>query len=487
MELTDSVDEKELLDNMPPMLKDTHFYKMGPKYRGKVRDNYTSDGKRVIVATDRLSAFDRIITTIPFKGQLLNQTTAFWFEETKNIAPNHVVGVPDPNVMITKQCEPIKVEMIVRGYLTGSSWRTYEKAKERGVTPMKSGVELPRGMRKDERFDEPILTPSTKEEFGIHDVDISRGKILESGLVSKKNYEQMEEYSLALFEKGTEICAKQGIILVDTKYEFGIDADGNLTVIDEIHTQDSSRFWVEKRYEDLFEKGETQSQLDKEFGREALMEEGFMGDGRIPTIDKKFWARLARRYVTLYEKLTGRKFDAGEAYASSIEERIAGNLADLGYDTSPYATVPIVMGSEKDMDYAQSIGEEVKKWNIDVEYHVASAHKAPKWLSGTLDSLEARGDVHGIVAIAGLSNGLGPSAGAHTGLPVITTTPTDSHDARYNSEVMSAVLAPSNAPVGFVGGRPVNVALQAVKQVGSAVPDLKSDIKFYLDRECGRL
>jgi len=483
MSATISLTQQDVLNAWPNRLWNTHFYGIGQKYRGKVRDNYLDpkNGQRVIISTDRLSAFDRIITAIPFKGQLLNQLSGFWFEKTRHIAPNHVVSVPDPNVTITQECTSLPIEVIARAYITGSAWRDYARGERQ-----KSGVPLPNGLRKNEKLAETILTPSTKEDFGIHDEDISREKILADKIVDKDVYEQMEEYTLKLFGYVARHCAKNGLILVDTKVEYGLDADGRLVVIDEIFTQDSSRFWLLEPYEELFEAGDDQEQLDKEFIRQPLLKTGFKGDGEKPKLKDEEFAELMPRYVTSFEKLTGEAFQPAD-YATSIDGRIAANLAKEGYDTDKYAVVPIIMGSDTDMPYAEKIGVEIKKWNVNVEYHIASAHKAPKWLMPKIDALGEREDVYGIVTLAGLSNGLGPVTGAHSGLPVVTTSPTDTKTARYEHEVMSAALTPSYAPVGFVGGKPINVALQALKHIGSSMPDLRKDIKFYLDANGGRL
>ncbi len=217
-------------------LKETEFSNLGEFYQGKVRDNYTKKDKRIIIATDRLSAFDRVITTIPFKGQLLNQVSSFWFEKTKEIVKNHIIDIPDPNVSVVHQCKTVPVEVVIRGYLTGSMWRDYDKGKPT------SGIMPPNGMKKNQKFDEIIVTPSTKAESG-HDIYLPREEILKRGLVDKDVYEQIEEAAFKLFKFGQEFCEKNGLILVDTKYEFGVK-EGELMVIDEIHTQDSSRFCI---------------------------------------------------------------------------------------------------------------------------------------------------------------------------------------------------------------------------------------------------
>jgi len=299
---------------------------IGKKYEGKVRDNYLLGDKRLIITTDRISAFDRVLCTIPFKGQVLNQTSAFWFEKTKDIIKNHVIDVPDPNVMVVKECKLIPVEMVVRGYLTGvtktSAWYSYERGNRNFC-----GNELPEGMKKDQKFEKPIITPSTKAEKGKHDESISGEEVLKRRLVDKKIYREMEKAALALFDFGTKLVAKNNLILVDTKYEFGLDLDGNLTLIDEVHTPDSSRFWIKDTYEDLFSKGQEPQKLDKEYVRQWLADKGFIGDGDIPEIPDDIKIEAAKRYITAYEMITGNDFDAEN---ENVLNRIENNLKKSG-------------------------------------------------------------------------------------------------------------------------------------------------------------
>ncbi len=306
--------------NLTNTVDATDFPNLGTKYQGKVRDNYTlADGRRIIVATDRLSAFDRVITTIPFKGQLLSELSNFWFEKAKAV-PNHVLSVPDPNVTVVKECEPFAVEMIVRAYITGSAWRAYQKGGD------VSGIKFPAGLQKNQKLGTIVITPSTKAEVGVHDEAISREAILSKGLVPRETYEMMEEYTLKLFEIGSKICADNGLILVDTKYEFGKDKDGNLVVIDEIHTPDSSRFWIKDTYQDLFTKGDEPDILDKEFFRGWLMEEkNYMGDGPIPDVPADIKVQLAQRYKQSFETITGKPFQPGVSELP-VKERIVQNL-----------------------------------------------------------------------------------------------------------------------------------------------------------------
>ncbi|MFH0867837.1 MAG: phosphoribosylaminoimidazolesuccinocarboxamide synthase [Candidatus Woesearchaeota archaeon] len=320
--LLDKIIQKQLNNN----LEKTNF-SIGKKYEGKVRDNYVLDDKRIIIVTDRISAFDRVLCAIPFKGQVLNRTTAFWFDKTKDIVQNHVIEVPDPNVMVVKECKLIPVEMVVRGYLTGvtktSSWYNYEK----GVRNF-CGNKLPEGMKKNQEFEEPIITPTTKAEYGAHDESLSGKEIVEKGLVNEKLYRQMEKVALELFDFGTKLVADNNLILVDTKYEFGLDENGNLTLIDEIHTPDSSRFWIKDTYEKLFSEGKEPEKLDKEYVRQFLAEKGFIGDGDIPEIPDKVKIEAAKRYIKAYEMITGNEFIAKN---EDVLERIEKNLKKSGY------------------------------------------------------------------------------------------------------------------------------------------------------------
>ncbi|MDY4899560.1 MAG: phosphoribosylaminoimidazolesuccinocarboxamide synthase, partial [Sodaliphilus sp.] len=291
-------------------------------YHGKVRDVYSiGNDILVMVATDRISAFDVILPKgIPSKGQVLNQIAASFLDATADIVPNWKLATPDPMVTVGKKCEGFAVEMIIRGYLTGSAWRAYKE----GCREI-CGVKLPDGMRENERFPEPIITPTTKAAEG-HDEDISREEIIAKGIVSKEDYEQVEKYTRALFARGTEIAASKGLILVDTKYEFG-KADGKVILMDEIHTPDSSRYFYADGYQEKFEKGEPQKQLSKEFVRQWLIENGFMGkEGQqVPEMTDEYCETVSQRYIELYEDITGKKFVpcADEDLAARIEKNVS--------------------------------------------------------------------------------------------------------------------------------------------------------------------
>ncbi len=309
---------------------DFHFAgQTGEPYRGKVRDVYTVNGNLLaIIATDRISAFDVVLPKgIPYKGQILNQIASKFLDATAHAVPNWKLAVPDPMASVGIRCEGFKVEMIIRGYLTGSAWREYAA----GVREI-CGVRLPDGMRENERFPEPIITPTTKADEG-HDENISRDEIIARGIVSEADYNVMEQYTRTLFEIGTKMAAEKGLILVDTKYEFG-KHDGKVILIDEIHTPDSSRYFYAEGYRELFEAGKPQRQLSKEFVRQWLIENGFMGrpGEKVPEMTDEVCESISERYIELYEHLTGEKFvkaDTGADIASRIEKNVAHCLAEL--------------------------------------------------------------------------------------------------------------------------------------------------------------
>lgn len=307
-------------------LTTTDFQFEGQKsvYHGKVRDVYTvKNDLLVMIATDRISAFDVVLPKgIPYKGQMLNQIAARFLDATADIVPNWKLATPDPMVTVGLRCEGFPVEMIVRGYLCGSAWRAYKNGAREIC-----GVNIPDGMRENQRFEKPIITPTTKAEYGMHDEDISKEEILKSGLVSAEDYALLEKYTMELFLRGSEMAAKRGLILVDTKYEFG-KRDGKIYLIDEIHTPDSSRYFYMEGYEDRFEKGEAQKQLSKEFVREWLMENGFQGkDGQsVPEMTDEIVAGISERYIELFENISGEQFN--KAISDDIAGRIEKNIRE---------------------------------------------------------------------------------------------------------------------------------------------------------------
>ena len=301
-----------------------NFKRQTKVYHGKVRDVYFIDDKYlVMVASDRISAFDVILPEgIPYKGQVLNQIAALFLDETSDIVPNWKIATPDPMVTVGKLCKPFPVEMIIRGYLTGSSWRTYKSGKREIC-----GVPIPDGMKEHQRFEKPIITPTTKADEG-HDEDISREEIIRQGLISEEDYKQIEEITYKLFQRGSEIAAKHGLILVDTKYEFGKIGD-QIYLMDEIHTPDSSRYFIADQYEECFEKGLPVKQLSKEFVREWLMANGFQGQEgqQVPEMTTEIVNSISERYIELYEKVTGKKFEKADD-SDDILTRIEKNISD---------------------------------------------------------------------------------------------------------------------------------------------------------------
>lgn len=303
----------------------TNFNFPGQKsvYHGKVREVYTLENDRLLmVATDRLSAFDVVMPKgIPYKGQILNQIATKMMKATEDLVPNWLTSVPDPNVAIGMACEPFKVEMVIRGYMSGHAAREYKLGKR-----MLCGVAMPDGMIENDKFPEPIITPATKAEMGDHDEDISREDILKRSIVSEADYLQLEDYTKKLFQRGSEIAASRGLILVDTKYEFGKTKDGKIVLIDEIHTPDSSRYFYADGYSERQEKGETQKQLSKEFVRQWLIKNDFQGlkGQKVPFMSDEYIETVSERYIELYENITGEKFV--KADVSAIQERIEKNV-----------------------------------------------------------------------------------------------------------------------------------------------------------------
>lgn len=322
------VQEKTILKALGGVLKTIDIPGLGEKHQGKVRDFYFVDERRILITTDRQSAFDVILGYIPYKGAVLNLLSAFWFKKTRKIVPNHMIFVPDSNVMISHNCQPIPVEMVIRGYITGvtktSIWHSYQQGER-----MIYGLKFPDGLKKNQKLPYPVITPTThggpstsSGQAGGHDERLTRGEIIGKGIIKKKLHEQMEQATYKLFEFGSQWCKKHGLILVDTKYEFGL-YKGKLTLIDEIHTPDSSRFWIAKTYEDRLRKELEPENFDKEFLRLWYVQRGYQGDGPPPKMSKDLIVALTKRYIGVYEKITGKKF---KAFKYPIEERIIENV-----------------------------------------------------------------------------------------------------------------------------------------------------------------
>jgi len=312
-----------LLAQLPHALAKLDLPELGELYRGKVRDNYSRNDRIVMITTDRVSAFDHVLGTIPFKGEVLSRLTLFWFDRVKDIARTHLIDAPDPSVMVVKRAKALPVEIVVRGYITGSLWRDY--AAGRAGT---YGMSWPSGLRKDARFDSPVITPSTKAEYGQHDEPISEAEIVRQGLVAPEIWREATALALRLFERGQSWAKSRGLILVDTKYEMGL-SDGELLVIDEIHTPDSSRYWLADGYEERFRAGQEQEMLDKENIRQWLIKEhGFSGHGKPPALTDEVRVMLAQKYLEVFERLTGEVF-ASEV--GDVARRIRTNLKARGY------------------------------------------------------------------------------------------------------------------------------------------------------------
>lgn len=295
--------------------------------QGKVRDIFYFDDEIVISTSDRISAFDHILGLVPFKGEILNRLSVFWYEKTSDIIPNHYLASVSPRTILARTCHVVPVEVVVRGYLTGSAWRDYEAG--RAI----SGIELPAGLRFNEQFETPIITPSTKESDGLHDRPCSRDEILEAGVVSEETWKTIEETAIALYNRGLEIVSAQGLILVDTKYEFGLTEDDELLLIDEVHTPDSSRFWYADTYAELFAAGEKQRKVDKEYLRQWLMEKGYQGDGRPPAIPDEVFEEVSRRYQTAFEAITGAEFKPQTISVEAEKRKVLSFLSERQDDT----------------------------------------------------------------------------------------------------------------------------------------------------------
>ena len=321
------IDKKTIIKNIPFALKTVKISQLGKKQSGKVRDWYIKEHLRIIVSTDRISAFDKVLGLVPFRGAVLNKLSEFWFEKTRDIVPNHMIGAIDPNVMLVSECKALSVEIIVRAYITGvtatSLWKLYNSGQR-----IIYGIKFPNGLRKHQKLTKPVITPTTRGTGpGGHDEPITKKEILAQKLISPAIYRQIEQVALALFERGTKIADKAGFILADTKYEFGLDRHGKLNLIDEIHTPDSSRFWDKKSYKKKMKKGEDPENYDKEYMRLWFAKEGYTGRGKIPKMPEKLIVNLTRRYMEVYERLTGEKFIIDTSKPQS--ERIAENVSKL--------------------------------------------------------------------------------------------------------------------------------------------------------------
>ena len=321
------IDRNTVIQNINNTIDKVNFPKLGKRESGKVRDWYRQEHFRVLIATDRISAFDRVLGLIPFRGAVLNKLSQFWFEKTRDIVANHMIGVIDPNVMLVAECQALPIEVVVRAYITGvtdtSLWRRYSEG-ERIIY----GLKFPEGLVKNQKLKKPVITPTTRATGPAgHDEPISAKEILKRKIIAPNIWKQIEKVALKLFERGTQTCDKAGLILVDTKYEFGLDKKGKLMLIDEIHTPDSSRFWIKKTYAQKFKKGQEPENYDKEFMRLWFVEQGYRGKGKVPKMPPEFIAKIAERYISVYEKLSAEKFEAD--LTTSPKQRILASLSKL--------------------------------------------------------------------------------------------------------------------------------------------------------------
>ena len=397
-------------------------------HQGKVRDSFRIDNNsRMIVVTDRISCFDKVLnSTIPHKGAVLNGISNFWFEKTKNIIGNHMIDIIDPNINLVKEAHPIRIEMIVRGYLTGSMWRKYQKGKREF-----SGVKAANGLKKNQKFPEPILTPTTKEES---DREITPEDIVKEGWTLEKLYSKMVDISLKLFTLGSRILREKGIILVDTKYEFGLIND-KLILIDEIHTPDSSRFWSKEDYDKNPEKAE---QIDKEFVRQWLLNNKF--EGKIPDeLPDDIIEETSKRYLEIFKIVTGKEF----IKTGNIKNMIYNNLIEKGIIKDGF--VSIIMGSPADLEHCKKIKAHLDKYDIYTNMRVVSAHKNGERIPEIAEVYNNSIEPGAIIAVAGRSNGLGGALAANMAIPVINCPPfKDKIDMMMN--INSSLIMPSNTP-----------------------------------------
>ncbi len=441
-----------------PQLKKLHA--------GKVRDSVRVDEKRrMIVVTDRISAFNKNLknSAIPGKGAILNKLTNFWFEKTQHIVPNHLLEEIDDNISIVKEVQPIRIEMIVRQYLTGSTWRAYKK----GVRTFGDNI-LADGLQKNQKLPKPIITPTTKDEF---DTEINRRGILEEKLADAETYEEMQKYSLQLFAFGSELLDKKGIILVDTKYEFGF-YEGKLILMDEIHTPDSSRFWKKSDYE---KSPEDVEQMDKEFVRQWILKNKTEGKNT-ETLPVEVIEETSKRYRDIYQTITGEEYSLS---VTDIRTRIYHNL--LNKRLIKHGYIAIVMGSKSDLSHAEKIISFMKEFDLTVERRIISAHKNGERLTALADILNFAVEPVAVIAIAGRSNGLGGALAANLSVPVINCPPfSDKTDLMLN--INSSLIMPSSTPAMTVV-QPDNVARAAL--VSLNIPSFKHQIthKIYAMKE----
>ncbi len=456
------MNRERLIAELDRGLSGLQLPELGPVQRGKVRDCFTLGDVRVLVATDRISAFDRVFAElIPFKGQVLNQLAAFFMRQVQDLVPTHLVSVPDASVTVAREAKALPVEVIVRGYLTGSAWRDHVA----GRFTSSYGIALPEGLTEHAKLPAPIVTPTTKAAEG-HDLPLTHAAAAEL-VGGTEAWDRVVRTALELFERGTTHAAERGLILVDTKYEFGF-IDGQLTLIDEVHTPDSSRYWYATSYAANPAKPE---QLSKEFLREWLRDRGFTGEGPLPVLDDTIRVEVASRYLELYRTLTGQDFVP--ALGTAPATRIVEALREAGYLKG--AMVAIFMGSASDRPLADKIRGVLDRFGVPSRLHVASAHKVPEKLMGLIQAYNDSDQPIVHITLAGRSNGLSGVTAGSARHPVIACPPFKDH-ADYLVNVHSSLQMPSETPVMTVLD-PGNAALAAVRILSLADPALAGRVR----------
>lgn len=479
---------------LPLALGHIDLPELGSAQSGKVRESFARGDTRLLVATDRLSAFDRILARVPYKGQVLNQLAAFWFERTRDIIPNHVLAIPDPNITLARECTPFPVEVVVRGYVTGvtstSLWHHYE----RGAREL-YGIRLPDGLRKNDPLPTPLITPTTKAAAG-HDDRLTSSEVVDQGYVPAGDWDVVQRAALALFARGREIALAGGLILVDTKYEFGRAPGGQITLIDEIHTPDSSRFWLADSYAQRHARGEEPESFDKELVRLWYAEHGYRGDGDPPAMPDDLIVQTSQRYIAVYEMLTGTVFQPAEYPA---DERIRKVLS-LGVQSpgvreskpptpdsldseTPESQTPdsqtprlltvIIMGSRSDLPLGERVAETLQGFGVPCELRIASAHKSARHLLDLLAEYERDPRAKVYVTIAGRSNALSGMVDANVTAPVIACPPAS--DAFGGADLYSSLRMPGGVAPAVVL-EPEGAALLAAKILALAAPALREHI-----------
>jgi len=413
---------------MSKTLKNTYIPEWGTPKQGKVRDIYEQGDRLVMVASDRISVFDEVMDEpIEDKGRILTQLSKFWFDDTKDIIPNHLIDLPDPNIMVVRKCRPLPVEVIVRGYICGSLWRDYQKGNR-----IKCGIQIPDGLKENEPLPEPIITPTTKD---VHDRDITKEEIVREGLVDEKLWDEIERVALELFKRGQETAKKRGLILVDTKYEFGVDTEGNLTLIDEVHTPDSSRYWYIKDQE-----RKSLRFPDKEMVREWVRDHGFSATQKLPSLTEEIRMKTRNSYREIYRTITGEEL---EEETLSVQNRVLKHLKERHLIKGAYTV--ILSGSEKDAKHVQKITDKLEEFGIPHQAIVASAHKHPDKVFSLLRQYNQSLEPLVFITVAGRSNALSGVVAANTHWPVIACPPFKDH-ADYLVNIHSSVQMPSYVP-----------------------------------------